>query len=389
MRTTIDLVAFSSPLTSTHLHTPHPTVLYIFSLVLNRQYLYSWHVTGYRHTIKRARPSSRHSPPVAPVRHPVPVPLPGLESVDMTITPRTCLWPLTGALCISFALSMGLTYRSNGSCYAGVCSETHSPLQTRLQVAVWYLWLALSVTVLGFRSFKPWLRKFLNMRISVFGTTHKAWLSSILMALWISSLFGIITGIWWRELHRFYLSQGPDMVQSAGVLAAISLSGQWAALAFGLALTPVSRHSALGSFFKLSFSGTQKFHMMVSYLLITLVFVHTLLYLYWVGYWKTWPADKQALFPVYNPEHSNDEVYPGNKTALGKYRASLVFTGGASAFILLLIVITSNRFVRGRWFKIFYWVHTLSILSIIVAALHSSTLFYCIAPGIFMWLLDK
>lgn len=307
----------------------------------------------------------------------------------MTITPRTCLWPLTGALCISFALSMGLTFRSNTHCYAAACSERHSPLQTRIQVVVWYLWLALTVTVLGFRSFKPWLRKFLDRQVRAFGTRDRFSLSSILMVLWIMGLYGIIWGIWWTELDRWYTSRGPGMNESAGLNAAISLTGQWAAMSLGLALTPVSRHSALGSFFKLTFSGTQAFHMMVSYLLITLVLLHALLYIYWAGYWKTWPIDKQALFPVYNPTYNADEVYPGNKTAMGRYRATLVFSGGVAAFIMLMIALTSIRIVRRKWFKVFYWVHAMSLLAIFIAALHSSTLFYCIAPGVFMWLLDK
>lgn len=306
----------------------------------------------------------------------------------MTITPRTCLWPLTGALIISFGLSIGLTYRSNTHCYAAVCSERHSPLQTRIQVVVWYIWLALTVTVLGFRSFKPWLRKILNRQVKLVGT-HRISLSSILMVFWILGLYGAISGVWWNELERWYISRGPGMEQAAGLLAAISLTGQWSAMSLGLALTPVSRHSALGSFFKLTYKGTQAFHRSVSYLLISLVLLHALLYIYWAGYWKTWPADKQALFPVYNPTYNANDVYPGNTTTVGRYRASLVFTGAASAVIMLFICVTSISIVREKWFKLFYWVHSLVLLSIVIAALHASTLFYCIAPGIFMWFLDK
>lgn len=179
------------------------------------------------------------------------------------------------------------------------------------------------------------------------------------------------------------------MNESAGLHAAISITGRCSAMSLGLALTPVSRHSALGSFFKLTFNGTQAFHMMVSYLLISLVLLHALLYIYWVGYWKTWPADQQTLFPVYNPTYNASEVYPGNKTTLGRYRASLVFTGGAATFIMLMIFITSIRLVRQKWFRIFYWVHSMCVLAIILASLHSSTVFQCIAPGVLMWLLDK
>lgn len=307
----------------------------------------------------------------------------------MTITPRTCLWPLTGAICISFALSIGLSYRSNTHCYAAVCPERHSPFQTRIQVVVWYLWLALTVTVLGFRSFKLPLRKFLNKQIRLLGTKDRFSLSSILMVLWIMGLYGTSWGIWWNQLERWYTYRGPGMNDSAELIAAISLTGQWSAMSLGLALTPVSRHSALGSFFKLTFSGTQAFHTVVSYLLINMVLLHALLYVYWVGYWNTWPADKRELFPVFNPAYNADEVYPGNKTVLGRGRASLVFTGGAAAFIMLMIVITSIRIVRRKWFRIFYWVHAMCIPAIVIASLHSSTLFYCIAPVVFMWLLDK
>lgn len=158
--------------------------------------------------------------------------------------------------------------------------------------------------------------------------------------------YGTIWGIRWNGLDRWYTFRAPGMNESGGLHAAKFITGQWSAMSLGLTLIPVSRHSAPGSFFELTFSGTQAFHTMVSYLLITMVLLHALLYVYWAGYWKTWPADKRDLFPVYNPTYNADEVYPGNNTAFGRYRASSVFTGGAAAFILLMMVFASIPIVR-------------------------------------------
>ncbi len=309
----------------------------------------------------------------------------------MAITPRTCLWPLTVALCVSFALSMGLTYRSNTHCYAAVCSERHSPLHTRIQVVVWYLWLALTIAVLGFRSFKPVLRKFLGRQLRVPGTQTRITLSTPLMAAWIISLYGTITGIWWRELTVYYhkRDQEGETTDAAGCLVATSLTGQWCALSLGLALAPVSRHSALGSFFKLTFRDTQHFHTCISHVLVVLSIVHLLIYVYWAGYWRSLSLQQQKVFPVYNPVYLSEDVWPESNASLAKWRASLLFTGAAAAFTMIIIVATSFPLVRRRFFKVFSYIHTTSIVAVILSCLHSNSVLYCAAPGISMYILDK
>lgn len=58
------------------------------------------------------------------------------------------------------------------------------------------------------------------------------------------------------------------------------------------------------------------------------------------------------------------------------------------AFLFLLIFITTLPFIRSRQFNLFYFTHLLGIVAIVVICLHASTMFYCTAPGVMMWLLD-
>ncbi len=50
------------------------------------------------------------------------------------ITPRTCLWPLTISLILTFALSIGLTFQSDHHCYAATCGLYLSIFETGLSL---------------------------------------------------------------------------------------------------------------------------------------------------------------------------------------------------------------------------------------------------------------
>ena len=165
------------------------------------------------------------------------------------ITPRTCLWPLTGSILVTFGLSIGLTFRSNHHCYAGVCGEWLFPLQARLHVIVWYCWISLSVAVLGLRAFRPSVqsllqRQILHRPIPVVGKSLT--LSGVLIAVWILTLYGIITGIWWIRLHDYFVDRGQEggVISGNHALAAIALTGHYADVTMGMVLLPVSRYAS-------------------------------------------------------------------------------------------------------------------------------------------------
>lgn len=309
------------------------------------------------------------------------------------LTPRTCLWPLVGSLCLTFSLSIGLTFRSNHHCFAGTCGEWLFPLQARLHVAVWYCWLSISVTVLAIRAFHPCMRQVLRRpllarKIPLIG--KKMAVSGLLVSLWIISLYGIIVGIWWIRLRDYFAQRGiSGGVRSGnGRLAAIALTGHMCDVTMGMVIIPISRHSALASFFKISVATTLTFHMITAYVLFTLVLTHGLLYVSWIPVFEKLSMSSQMVFPILNPTYLYHETWPGNLSSLGLWRASLIFTGITAAFVFLLIFITTLPFIRRRHFNIFYFTHLLGVIAIVVICLHASTMFYCTGPGLMMWLLD-
>lgn len=186
------------------------------------------------------------------------------------------MWPVTFTLIGTFALSIGLTYRSDHYCYAAVCGEVLFPLQARLHVVVWYLWISLSVTFLGLRAFHPSMRKVLQhhlfeRKLPMLGKHFNV--SGLLIIGWIVLLYGAATGIWWWRVRDYFVHRGDANGVTKGnlTLAAIALTGHYCDITMGMVLLPISRHSALASFFKLSASTTLAFHMIQAYTLFFLV----------------------------------------------------------------------------------------------------------------------
>lgn len=316
------------------------------------------------------------------------------STINMAIiTPRTCLWPLAATLTLTFALSIGLTFRSNHHCFAGTCGEWLFPVQARIHVVVWYFWLVISVTFLAIRAFHPSIQKFLQTpiferKVPVLGK-HLAWGGASIL-VWILMLYGILIGIWWVRLRDYFTQRGHEggVYSGNGRLAAIALTGHLCDVTMGMALMPISRHSALASFFKISVATTLTFHMFTAYTLFTLVTIHGLLYVAWIPVFQGLSDTLRQVYPVLNPTYLFHETWPGNTSSLGTWRASLIFSGIVSAFIMLLIFITTLPPIRNRHFNLFYFTHLLSVIAVTVICLHASTMLYCTAPGLAMWVLD-
>ncbi|KAJ5383011.1 hypothetical protein N7517_000922 [Penicillium concentricum] len=215
-------------------------------------------------------------------------------------------------------------------------------------------------------------------------------ISALLGFIWVISLYSIITGVWWIRLRDYFEDRGREngVLEGNYRLAAIALTGHLCDVTMGMVLIPVSRHSALASFFKLSISTTLTFHMLTAYTLFTLVLVHGFLYVSWVPTFNSLSEKLRTVYPVLNPTYLYHETWPGNLSALGIWRASLIFTGIVSTMIMGLIFITTLPTIRAKHFNLFYFTHLLSIVAVIAICLHASTIFYCVAPGLAMWVLD-
>lgn len=309
------------------------------------------------------------------------------------ITPRTCLWPLVGSLLATFGLSLGLTFRSEHHCYAGTCGEWLFPLQARLHVVIWYLWLSVTVTFLAVRAFQPKLQKALakqiyRRRLPV--VNRSLTVGAAVMISWIVALYALIIGIWWPRLHEYFVDRNlaGGIRDGGNRLAAIALTGHMCDVTMGMVLVPISRHSALASFFQLSVSTTLTLHMLSAYTLFAFVLIHSCLYISWAAFITSMSAHARKVLPVLNPTYLYHETWPGNTTSLGVWRASLVFTGLFAVIVMLVITITTLPKVRRKHFNLFYFTHLFSILMVIVICLHASTMLYCTAPGLAMWCLD-
>ena len=130
--------------------------------------------------------------------------------------------------------------------------------------------------------------------------------------------------------------------------------------------------------------------MIQAYVLFALVVIHGLLYASWVAAYNNARnlARLPSVFPVLNPTYLYHEVWPGNPSSLGIWRASLIFTGIVTTLIMLAVFITTFPVIRRKHFNLFYFTHLLMILAVVVICLHASTVFYCTAPGLAMWILD-
>lgn len=309
------------------------------------------------------------------------------------ITPRTCLWPLALSLVVTFALSIGLTFRSNHHCYAGTCGEWLFPLQARLHVIIWYFWISITVTVLAVRAFHPEMQKVLarplaERKLPLVG--KQLTLSGALMSVWVISLYGIVVGVWWIRLRDYFVGRSTEggILQGGHRLAAIALTGHLADITMGMVILPISRHSALASFFKLGVATTLTNHMFTAYALFLLVVIHGLLYVSWVPVYNSLSGQLKMVIPVLNPTYLYHETWPGSTTSLGIWRASLIFTGLAATVIMCAIFFTTLPAVRRKHFNLFYFTHIFAIVMVIITCLHASTMFYCTAPGLAMWFLD-
>ena len=148
--------------------------------------------------------------------------------------------------------------------------------------------------------------------------------------------------------------------------------------------------SALSSFFRLSASTTYAFHMIQAYVLFALVVAHGLLYASWIAAYNhaRMLTRSPLVFPALNPTYLYYEVWPGNTSSLGIWRASLIFTGLTTSLIMLAVFVTTFPVIRRKHFNVFYFTHLLMIVAVVVICLHASTMFYCTAPGLAMWMLD-
>ena len=182
-------------------------------------------------------------------------------------------------------------------------------IQARLHVVIWYMWLSLSVTFLALRAFQPSVKNIISkpsgIEMPLIGQQLRV--SGILLLFWICSLYGIVVGVWWIRLRDHFQEQGEGLFGNK-LVAAVALTGHFADITMGMVLLPVSRHSALASFFRLSPMTTFHFHMIQAYVLFGLVVVHGLIYAAWAATYNQSRDRFRHVLPVLNPTYLYNEV---------------------------------------------------------------------------------
>jgi hypothetical protein len=148
------------------------------------------------------------------------------------------------------------------------------------------------------------------------------------------------------------------------------------------------RNGALAGYFKLEPGTNFLYHMTEAYLLFILVAVHGFLYADWAAIYNSARDRFRPVYPVLEPTYLYHEVWPGNTSALGIWRASLIFTGIVSSLIMFAMLLTSFPVMRRKYFNLFYFTHLFGIAAVVIICLHASTMFYCTAPGLTLWLVD-
>jgi hypothetical protein len=199
--------------------------------------------------------------------------------------------------------------------------------------------------MLALRAFQPTVRGFvsttLGREVPLMGKQLRV--SGILLVLWICLLYGISIGVWWTRLRDYFTTRGQGLPANH-VVAAVAQTGHLADVTMGMVLLPVSRHSALASFFVLSPSTTYTFHITMAYILFALVTIHACLYADWAAAYIKNSDSFRLILPVLNPTYIYSETWPGLRSSLGVWRASLIFTGATSS---LIMIVSRNRVCTG------------------------------------------
>jgi DMSO/TMAO reductase YedYZ heme-binding membrane subunit len=147
----------------------------------------------------------------------------------------------------------------------------------------------------------------------------------------------------------------------------ILTTGDSLAINFGLVMLPVSKNSFLATYFDLPYTSMLRVHQWLGFSLFWLTVIHLLLTMLSYSMDIT-PLYKLFFTVIYDPQTWGHSNY-------------LFITGMISFLILAVVVITSMRFIRRRFYNSFYFIHFLVFVSIMFAYFHASMSIYYLIPG--------
>ena len=199
-----------------------------------------------------------------------------------------------------------------------------------------------------------------------------------------ASFFGLVA--WWtwywstgyvdpegREIGR--IGQLSELERTARTL------GHLNNLFISFLLFPITRNSIWQYIFGISYERALRFHRFIGVLTVLSTSLHM-----WV-WWAYWSNLGQFLdqFRI----HPNVIASPCDITGTchtGNFLLPILFT---TWLILVAIFITALEYVRRRWYELFYYVHQLTWIYLIVGLIHAWSLWNYFIFGGLLYLIDK
>lgn len=187
---------------------------------------------------------------------------------------------LTTTFLFSATFTLGLTY---APCYSTLCTEILFPLNTRLDIATYYLLLASIAFFLLLRAHIPActrLSNFHSTKREVPIVRKRFTLGGVALTIWI--LFGVLaTTAFQINPQVTYWTERTEAVGWAAAminLVVTSIIGDHIAFIMGLLLIPVGRNSFLIRVFRLPYGTLLYVHKLLAYLVTVGTLAHALAY---------------------------------------------------------------------------------------------------------------
>ncbi|QIX01961.1 hypothetical protein AMS68_007478 [Peltaster fructicola] len=292
-------------------------------------------------------------------------------------------------LLVCAGFTIGLTF---APCYSSLCVERFFPYQARVHLAVYYSLLAGVLAYMVACCTIPALGKFTSLTLTskplqLIG--KRLSIGGILLTAYLSALtFGSI-GYWYPELHSYWYARAApvDFTQKIYRLVWTGVTGHWLDILIGLVILPIGRNSLIGRTFKIPGSTLILIHKILGYTLCAGALVHGLIYYSYLAYYVD-RATEEPVFQEFLPD--NPTVTWKQSEEQGIYTWFVLPTGAITGIIIIpVMVVTALPVLRRISYNTFYFLHiTLAALALILVSLHASTDFYCLLPGLLLWVYD-
>ncbi|KAF4975336.1 hypothetical protein FZEAL_7869 [Fusarium zealandicum] len=301
----------------------------------------------------------------------------------MRFLPAAAVFFIPISLC---GITIGLTY---APCYATVCPEDYLGEETRYHLAIFYAMLMILGFALFLRSQSNFIFVLSGHRSSTKLPLLRKYVTigGVATTIFIAALTISTTALWLPALWKYWGERtNPLDWSSAKIRLTITgVTGHYADILLGLLIIPASRNNLMGRAFGLNQSTLLLAHKVVGYLFLVVVLAHGIAYgIYALDPSSDGDEKRNQVFSTGNPTMTLEESEKRNF-----WYTTTTYNGAAVLIVIILITITASAWIRRRNYNLFYYSHVIcSILIFVGASIHTSTNFYLLLPGLFLWVVD-